>query len=84
MKNNDRQIVTQAEENVTAIYDSVPHENLLYHHLEHAKEVVARANEIAAHYELTDKDIIVLNVAAWFHDIGHLFSPPSDHELKSV
>lgn len=84
MKNNDRQIVKQAEERVTAIYDSVPHENLLYHHLEHAKEVVARANEIAAHYELTDKDIIVLNVAAWFHDIGHLFSPPSDHELKSV
>lgn len=84
MKNNDRQIVKQAEEKVTGIYESVPHENLLYHSLEHTRKVAARANEIAAHYELTDKDIIVLNVAAWFHDIGHLFSAPADHEQKSV
>ena len=48
MKNNDRQIVKQAEERVIAIYDSVPHENLLYHHLEHAKEVVARATSLNA------------------------------------
>lgn len=84
MKNNDRQIVKLAEEKIAAIYDSVPHTNLLYHDLAHTQKVVARANEIAAHYELTDKDIIVLNIAAWFHDVGHLFTSPAEHEQKSI
>ncbi len=43
-----------------------------------------RANEIAAHYELSEKDITVLNIAAWFHDTGHLYTNPIDHEEKSV
>lgn len=84
MKNNDRFIVKQAEEKVRSMFDSVPHENLLYHNLQHTEKVVARANEIAAHYELSDRDIIVLNIAAWFHDVGHLFTAPADHEQKSV
>jgi predicted metal-dependent HD superfamily phosphohydrolase len=41
-------------------------------------------NEIAAHYELQEKDIIVLNLAAWFHDTGHLYEDPANHEEKSV
>ena len=84
MKNNDRQIVKQAEEKVVELYDTVPHENLLYHTIGHTKKVVDRANEIAAHYELSERDITVLNIAAWFHDTGHLYTEPSSHEEKSV
>ncbi len=84
MKNNDKQIIKQAEEKVNELYDSVPHDNLLYHSIEHTKKVVDRANEIAAHYELSENDITVLNVAAWFHDTGHLYTDPSMHEQKSA
>ena len=84
MKNNDKLIIKQAEEKVTSLFESVSPENLLYHGIEHAKNVVDRANEIAAHYELSVRDIIILNVAAWFHDVGHLYTDPSSHEQKSV
>jgi predicted metal-dependent HD superfamily phosphohydrolase len=84
MKNNDKQLVKQAEEKVVELYDTVPHENLLYHNIGHTRKVVDRANEIAAHYELSERDITALNIAAWFHDTGHLFTEPSAHEEKSV
>jgi predicted metal-dependent HD superfamily phosphohydrolase len=84
MKNNDKQIIKQAEERVTELYDSGPHEKLLYHSINHASSVVDRVNEIAAHYELSEKDITALNIAAWFHDTGHLYVAPLEHEEKSV
>lgn len=84
MKNDDKQIVKQAEEKVVELYDTVPHENLLYHTIGHTRKVVDRANEIAAHYELSERDITVLNIAAWFHDTGHLYTNPISHEEKSV
>ncbi|MGZ5219706.1 MAG: Pycsar system effector family protein [Chitinophagaceae bacterium] len=84
MKSNDKQIIKQAEERVMELYDSVPHENLLYHSIDHTKRVVERANEIASHYELSETDITVLNIAAWFHDTGHLYTNPISHEEKSI
>ena len=84
MKNNDKQIVKRAEERIIELYDTVPHQNLLYHNIDHTKKVVDRANEIAAHYELSERDITVLNIGAWFHDIGHLYTEPSTHEEKSI
>jgi predicted metal-dependent HD superfamily phosphohydrolase len=84
MKNSDKQIIKQAEEKVTGLYDSVSPENLLYHSIDHTWKVVDRANEIAAHYELSERDIIILNIAAWFHDVGHLYTDPASHEQKSA
>ncbi len=57
---------------------------LIYHDLEHTISVVERAREIAAQYELTENDQVVLYTAAWFHDTGHLFVDPAMHEIKSV
>jgi predicted metal-dependent HD superfamily phosphohydrolase len=84
MKNYDKQIIKQSEDRVIDLYNSSRNENLVYHSLDHARKVVEKVNEIAAHYELSDKDVIVLNIAAWFHDTGHLFTDPSSHEQKSV
>lgn len=84
MKNNDNQIVKQAEDQVVGLYQSAANSNLPYHNLDHTRSVVNRANEIAAHYELTERDITVLNIAAWFHDTGHLYTDPVSHEEKSV
>ena len=84
MKNQDKQIIKQAEERVNDLYKSSRNENLLYHSIDHARNLVEKVNEIAAHYEVAEKDVIVLNIAAWFHDTGHLFTDPSLHEQKSV
>ncbi|MGK2860571.1 MAG: Pycsar system effector family protein [Chitinophagaceae bacterium] len=84
MKNNEKQIIKQAEEHVSGLYDTVSHDKLLYHSLDHTRKVVDNANEIASHYDLSERDIIVLNLAAWFHDTGHLYTEPSGHEQKSA
>ena len=84
MKNNEKQIIRLAEEMVIGLYESGSDHNLVYHTIDHTRNVVKRVNEIAAHYELAEKDVIVLNIAAWFHDTGHLYTSPADHEQKSV
>jgi predicted metal-dependent HD superfamily phosphohydrolase len=57
---------------------------LLYHNLAHTKDVVARANEIAAKYSLNKSELFIIIVAAWFHDCGHLFGPAAGHEERSA
>ncbi len=84
MKTNDKQIIRLAEERVVELYDSGSDHNLVYHTIDHTRSVVKRVNEIAAHYELPEQDVIVLNIAAWFHDTGHLYTTPAEHERKSV
>src|SRR6185295_6192275 len=84
MKNNDKQIIRLAEEKVVELYGPAPDHDLVYHTIDHTRNVAKRVNEIAAHYELAEKDVIALNIAAWFHDTGHLYTSPADHEQKSV
>ena len=84
MKNSDKHVIRQAEERVDELYDSASDHNLVYHTIDHTRSVVKRVNEIAAHYELAEKDVIVLNIAAWFHDTGHMFASPAEHEHKSI
>lgn len=69
---------------ITGVFEEYPHPNLTYHNLEHTKRVVERTQEIAAHYQLNENDMLAVYVAAWFHDIGHLFAEISEHEVKSV
>jgi HD superfamily phosphodiesterase len=77
-------ISTKAENFVTALFEGNTHDALLFHNLEHTKNAVTRAKEIALQYELSEKDQAILYIAAWFHDTGHLFVDPAMHEVKSI
>ena len=46
MKNNDKQIIRLAEEKVVELYDSGSDHNLVYHTIDHTRNVVKRVNEI--------------------------------------
>ena len=75
----------QAELYVEDLYTRNPNPLLVYHNLEHTKNVVKRAKEIAAHYSLTERQMLVVYVASWFHDTGHLFMKTwKNHEEKSI
>ncbi|MCY7292571.1 MAG: HD domain-containing protein, partial [Ferruginibacter sp.] len=54
------------------------------HNFDHTESVVKKVNEIAGHYNLSEQDMTVVFVAAWFHDTGYLFEKPQNHEFKSV
>jgi predicted metal-dependent HD superfamily phosphohydrolase len=77
-------IAYKAEYFVTTLFEKNQQESLLYHNLEHTRNVVARAREIAEQYDLSEKDQAVIYIAAWFHDTGHLFVEPAMHEIKSI
>jgi predicted metal-dependent HD superfamily phosphohydrolase len=69
---------------VTQLFEENQKRNLLFHNLDHTKYVVEKTREIAGHYQLNEKENLVLFLAAWFHDLGYLFTSPPLHEEKSV
>src|ERR1700730_4467202 len=77
-------IYKKVESFVTELYEKNPTEVLLFHTLKHTEKVVEHAKEIGAYYQLSEKDQFILYTAAWFHDTGHLFTTPAEHEAKSV
>jgi predicted metal-dependent HD superfamily phosphohydrolase len=76
-------ITKKAENFVTDLFEKQKKDEFDYHNLSHTRSVVSRSHEIAAQYELSEKDLAVLYIAAWFHDTGHLFVEPAIHEIKS-
>ena len=69
---------------VTSMFEDNLRPSLLYHNLDHTRTVVQRAEEIAAHYQLTETETLTIYTAAWFHDTGHIFVEPERHEEKSA
>lgn len=54
-----------------------------YHDLQHTKNVVDAAKEIASYLSLPAKDLEMLCLAAWFHDVGY-DEGPEGHEQRSA
>jgi len=77
-------LLIDTESHVRELFKQHNNSNLVFHDLDHTIKVVDRVHEIAAHYQLPDKELLELSIAAWFHDTGHLITDPPDHEEKSV
>ncbi|MEO7523177.1 MAG: Pycsar system effector family protein [Ferruginibacter sp.] len=77
-------IIIELEQHVTTLFKTYQSPKLLFHNLQHTENVVSKTKEIARHYELGEHEMLILVIAAWFHDTGYLFSPPAEHEEKSV
>ena len=81
MTNN---IYKQVEKYVSELFEANPKPKLIFHSFEHTRNIVKRTEEIAAHYKLSEREMLAVYIAAWFHDTGHLFTGPENHEEKSV
>ncbi len=77
-------LLIDTENYVKGLFKQHNQSNLVFHNLEHTESVVERVREIASHYQLPDKELLELSIAAWFHDTGHLMADPAGHEEKSV
>lgn len=82
--NDYKKLMTKVEDFVTDAFSSSNKNQFPYHNMGHTQNVVTRSYEIAAHYELSEIELAQLGIAAWFHDIGHLYTNPAQHEEKSV
>ena len=58
--------------------------HLVFHNLDHTETVVRKVNEIAGHYDLSEEDMMIVCIAAWFHDTGYLLEKSENHEFKSI
>ncbi len=74
----------KTEQYVTELFNNNKNPALVFHNLDHTKSVVERTKEIAGHYYLSENDMLVVYVAAWFHDTGYMFTDAEHHEEKSV
>jgi predicted metal-dependent HD superfamily phosphohydrolase len=64
-------ITERAREFVTAYMRGHERGELLYHNLAHTESVVAATREIARHSHLSQRELFITTVAAWFGDIGY-------------
>jgi HD superfamily phosphodiesterase len=83
MSDNSR-FYKKLEEYVTGLFETHKSDHLIFHNIDHTRSVVERASEIAGHYDISDIDMRILQMATWFHDTGYLVAPPHLHEENSV
>lgn len=57
---------------VTRLFEENSDDKLRYHNIEHTRNVVKAATLIGGKCSVTDKELEMLQVAAWFHDVGYL------------
>ena len=81
---NYSQLLEDVKDEVTESFQNSESKNLPYHNFSHTSFVVSKAVEIARHYELNERDLFIVEAAAWFHDWGYLNGTRHDHELRSA
>lgn len=77
------ELILRAEQFVTNLLKKELNPNFTYHNLNHTKMVVEGAIVIGNGENLTDEDMEILVLAAWFHDTGYVNGQQS-HEEESV
>lgn len=74
--------IDQAEIAATKILADLP-DNMVYHNLSHTRSVVKAARKIGSYLNLSDQQMEILLISAWFHDTGFK-KTYEGHEEESV
>lgn len=82
-KKVSKEILKKAESFVADLFKNDLPEKLLYHNLAHTEEVAEAAEELGKKSGLSDDELEVLVLAAWFHDTGYI-KKYNGHEAESV
>ncbi len=84
MKFEQSTLLQDTESYVKDFYEKRISNKYAFHNLQHTKNVVNAVKEISAQYgDITQEEQVMLQLAAWFHDMGY-DKGPKDHENRSV
>lgn len=83
LKKTKSELVKQAKIYVTALLEEKLPKQLVYHTLKHTLTVVKETRALGEATGLSDSDLEVLLVAAWFHDTGYI-DVMDGHEYRSM
>lgn len=76
-------ILQETRRFVTKLFREKELSNYAYHNLDHTLNVVAACKCFAIGYGLSARDLEILQIAAWFHDMGYIHDW-KDHEETSA
>jgi predicted metal-dependent HD superfamily phosphohydrolase len=83
MTKTETPIIVAAERYVKRFYNENFQGNLPFHDFRHFENVVYAVQLIGEACELSEEDLEVLQLSAWFHDLGY-FESPEGHERRSA
>ena len=76
-------LVEKAEYFALDILNNRLEKKFIYHNIAHTQRVVEKAKELAELEKISEEEVTILMVAAWFHDTGYTVKPET-HEEESV
>ena len=76
-------ILDTVEEYIILFYRERISKDYVYHDLQHTQDVVRVCRQIGVAYGLSREDLEILELAAWFHDVGYE-KGPENHEERSA
>lgn len=76
------QLLKETENHIKDFFAEHLSANYVFHDAEHTAQTVAAAKTIGEGFRLSERDMMVLMAATWFHDTGYV-QGPSDHEERS-
>ncbi len=71
MESKNNQIINETQKYITQFYKKRIPKTYVFHNLRHTKDVVEGVLQIGKAHDLGDKELEVLQLAAWFHDVGY-------------
>jgi hypothetical protein len=77
------EIINKTKEFIEQLFSEKLPKGCVYHNYAHTCEVVETVKELALKLNLSEEDIEILVLAAFFHDTGHI-EKWEDHEERSV
>ncbi|HRX92952.1 MAG TPA: DUF5706 domain-containing protein, partial [Chitinophagaceae bacterium] len=84
MGENNQQLLKEAKNAVSELFNNKVSESVKFHTLKHTEEVVAASQKMADFYQIPPEDYLALSTAAWFHDTGFSGGQAKDHESVSI
>jgi predicted metal-dependent HD superfamily phosphohydrolase len=83
MEHQENELIRKVEQYVSSYVQQYFSEEHVFHNLEHMRNVADAVLSIAEGYDLTAKEFEILQLAAWFHDVGY-GEGPKGHEERST
>ncbi len=76
-------IIQKAEDYVTNLLNKNSLQNIVYHSIDHTREVVNAVENIGAAVNLNEEELEIVILAAWFHDVGYLAKIDGHEEVSA-
>ncbi|MGF1636047.1 MAG: Pycsar system effector family protein [Cyclobacteriaceae bacterium] len=74
-------LLEEVEQYVSELLRKLP-DTMLYHNLVHTRDVAKAVKKIGSYANLSDMEMTIASLAAWFHDTGYLFAYKGHEEYS--